>query len=99
MGSICFPALGFLNSQLISLGSPDELPLGRLLHARPVDLANEKNPRIFETQLESFTRARRFNKDLSKPILLSDYLSGQSKTSDDANITRFIEDVHKKVLL
>ena len=41
MGSICFPALGFLNSQLISLGSPDELPLGRLLHARPVDLANE----------------------------------------------------------
>ena len=39
--AICFPALGFLNSQLISLGSPDELPLGRLLHAGPVDLAND----------------------------------------------------------
>ena len=54
-----------------------------------IDVDSEKNPRIYETQMEAFRRSDRFKK--AKPLRLTDYTS-----KDDCNkgIEEFSEALH-----
>ncbi len=58
-----------------------------------IDLANKNNQRLYETQLEQFTRTKKFRKEVR--VQLTDYTKG---AKDNAGVDKFIKDLHNKIM-